>query len=351
MGAGIQPGGLAGMANAPAGVRNQVTLPQEYSGIASALERMASSMTDADTARNLRWQRAVNGETTKMATWKIEATAAHGLQFFAYMQPGEAFVMMGHSMSTIYSTATDIASFHGKIVLFMGDRKITRECTPVVLPPQSAFEWKKCKVIDNPTSLQEWYANNTDQYGKLWDPQATDGTKVEVCVPRMIALPLRAAQIYQQHGGAVMPHELLTAIEAHLASPGTTLGNGDEWGLIKKWLLVAAQMDGNPTKSKSHIAFATDAILTNDEHIHQWFNERIDATLGRRPEATTTSTPGGMQENMVAVSGMIAAEVGKGMGKAMQRATRSNPTPASISGSSDDAKPYTQDHIATLLVT
>ena len=92
-------------------------------------------MTDADTSRSLRWQQNVNGDAAKIAAWKVEATALPGLQFFAYMQPGEAFLVVGHTLSTIYSTTTDIASYHGKVVLFTGDRTATRECIPVVLPP------------------------------------------------------------------------------------------------------------------------------------------------------------------------------------------------------------------------
>jgi len=69
-----------------------------------------------------------------------------------------------------------------------------------------SFEWTKCKVLDDPTALQEWYANDRSQYGKLRDFQQGDEAKVDVSVPQMIALPLRAAQLYQKFGGAVMPH-------------------------------------------------------------------------------------------------------------------------------------------------
>jgi hypothetical protein len=93
-------------------------------------------------------------------------------------------------MATIYSTTTDIASFHGKVVLFTGNCKGTCNCNPVILPPQSAFEWKKCSVVDDKEKLLSWYADNPSEYGKLWDPMANDGPKVERCVPRMIALPL-----------------------------------------------------------------------------------------------------------------------------------------------------------------
>ena len=79
-------------------------------------------MTNADTSRSLRWQWDVNGDATKLAAWKVEATALPGLQFYAYMQPGEVFLVVGHTLSTIYSTTTDIANYHGKVVLFTGDR-------------------------------------------------------------------------------------------------------------------------------------------------------------------------------------------------------------------------------------
>ena len=113
------------------------------------------------------------------------------------MQPGKAFLVIGHSLSTIYSTATDIASYHGKVILFTGYCKGTHECIPVVLPPQNAFEWKKCLVLDDRTKLRDWYANNPSEYGKLWDLLPTNGIMVEILVPQTIALPLQAAKLYQ----------------------------------------------------------------------------------------------------------------------------------------------------------
>jgi hypothetical protein len=77
-------------------------------------------MTDADTTRSLRWQLEVKGDTKKIAPWKIEATTVPGLQFYAYLQPGEAFLVVGHTLSTIYSSTTDVTTHHGKVVLFTG---------------------------------------------------------------------------------------------------------------------------------------------------------------------------------------------------------------------------------------
>jgi hypothetical protein len=196
-----------------------------------ALERLAPIITDADTSRNLRWQQSVAGDATKLALWKIDATSSPGLQFYAYMQPSEAFMVVGHSLFTIYSTTTDIATFHGKVVLFMGDCIGTRECVPIILPPKSTFKWKKCSVIDEKEKLLSWYADNPSEYGNLWEPTIADGTKVEVHIPRMIALPLRAASLYHQFKGAVMPHELLNAIENiwQVHSPPSAMGTTGVW--------------------------------------------------------------------------------------------------------------------------
>ena len=203
--------------------------------------------------------------------------AIPGLQFYAYdMQLGEAFLVVGHTLSTIYSTTTDVANYHGKVILFTGDRTATRECVPVVLPPLAAFAWEKCMVVDDRSKLAEWYADNHAEYGNLWDPTQQDGTRTELLVPRMIALPLWAAKLYHNFNGAVMPHELLAALEQHLSSPATALGNGDEWGLVQRWLLVAAQRDdggGDPTKRQSHITFNRGSLLSNDALIHRWTND------------------------------------------------------------------------------
>ena len=138
----VQPGGNTGVGGTPT-VPGRVThgaISHKYSGITMALKRLAPTMTDADTSRNLRWQQAVAGDAAKLTMWKMEATSSPDLQFYAYMQPGESFMVVGHSMATIYSTMTDIATLHGKVVLFTGDRKGTHECVPIVLPPQSAFK-------------------------------------------------------------------------------------------------------------------------------------------------------------------------------------------------------------------
>jgi hypothetical protein len=150
-----------------------------------------------------------------------------------------------------------------------------------------------------------------------------------------------------------MPQELLDAVEKHLTSPTTSLDNKDNWGLVQKWLLAAAQKDGgsgDPAKSKSFIAFRTDALLSSNNLIHRWMTERLDNTLGRRPENASTKV--GTQGNMAVVQnmlGIIATEVGRVLGLAMQNVVKAEPMQAKGTRAGEDAKPYTQDQVATLL--
>ncbi len=68
-----------------------------------------------------------------------------------------------------------------------------------------------------------------------------------------------------------MPHELLASIERHLASNATSLGNGDDWKLVRTWLIVASQRDdggGDPIKFKLFLSVQTDPLFSNDPPHH-----------------------------------------------------------------------------------
>jgi len=97
-------------------------------------------------------------------------------------------------------------------------------------------------------------------------------------------------------------------------------------------------------------AFLTDALLSNDDLIHCWIADKLDSTLGSRPELTSTTVE--IQGNMAVVQnmpGIIAMEVGHGLGVAMQNVAISGKQQAGGTIGSKEAKPYTQDQVATLL--
>jgi hypothetical protein len=85
----VQPGGTAaGLAQAAAGMGVQgPAISQEYSGISTALERLASTNHNGCgflKKSPLAAVQVVDGEAIKLATWKLEAMTFPGLQFYAH---------------------------------------------------------------------------------------------------------------------------------------------------------------------------------------------------------------------------------------------------------------------------
>jgi len=65
--------------------------------------------------------------------------------------------------------------------------------------------------------------------------------------------------------------------------------------------------------------FAQTPSCPINNFIHQWIADKLDSTLGSCPELASTAV--GIQENMAVVqnmSGIVATEVGHGLGVAMQ---------------------------------
>jgi hypothetical protein len=93
-----------------------------------------------------------------------------------------------------------------------------------------------------------------------------------------------------------------------------------------------------------------DALLSDDDFIHWWITEKLDATLGSRPKnASTKVRIKGNMADVQNLSGIIATEVGRGQGVAMQNAAKAGLMQADGTRAGEDTKPYTQDQVATLL--
>jgi hypothetical protein len=78
--------------------------------------------------------------------------------------------------------------------------------------------------------------------------------------------------------------------------------------------------------------------------------EKLNTTLGRQPKNASTKV--GIQGNMAVVQnmlGIIATEVGCGLGVAMQNAAKAGPMQADGTRAGEDTKPYTQGQVTTLL--
>jgi hypothetical protein len=72
-----------------------------------------------------------DGNTTVTPAWKAEVASLPSLQIFAFMQPGDTFVIVCHTLVFMtYSTNLDVLTYNENVVLFTGDRHGGRNCTP-----------------------------------------------------------------------------------------------------------------------------------------------------------------------------------------------------------------------------
>ncbi len=129
-----------------------------YSGIGAALERLSAyGKTNEATSQNLKWQRNVNGDLNKAAAWTAEATSLSSLQFFALMQPGQAHIVVGHSMSTIYSTTTNVESLHGKLTYSQATIRAAESASPSSCPRSALSSGRSAR----PSMTRRNYAPGT----------------------------------------------------------------------------------------------------------------------------------------------------------------------------------------------
>ena len=120
------------------------------------------------------------------------------------------------------------------------------------------------------------------------------------------------------------PHEVLRTIDEYLPNDAYTATL--DWGLLRKWCLVASQSGTQQNKSKLNLD--TTPVTIDDEEFDRWMGNRLNVSLGPRPlvaasapqPATTASTNAAeylalskmLATNMLQFSQNIAAQVGTG---------------------------------------
>ena len=118
------------------------------------------------------------------------------------------------------------------------------------------------------------------------------------------------------------PHEVLRTIDEYLPNDAYTATL--DWGLLRKWCLVASQSGTQQNKSKLNLD--TTPVTIDDEEFDRWMGNRLNVSLGPRPlvaasapqPATTASNTAAeylalskmLATNMLQFSQNIAAQVG-----------------------------------------
>jgi hypothetical protein len=126
--------------------------------------------------------------------------------------------------------------------------------------------------------LEAFYANDTNG-GTLWTPAATDGNPEDIAVPYLLSIPALIVNLLRDQGQAQTPHEVLRTIDEYLPNDAYTATL--DWGLLRKWCLVASQTGIQQNKSKLNLH--TTPVTTDDEEFDWWMGNRLDVSFGPWP--------------------------------------------------------------------
>ncbi len=230
----------------------------------------------------------------------------------------------------------------------MGDRTLTKEPTPILMPPRKAWDWVKVRVATDGLALITYYKGEPSNRGTLWTPPV-GSEETEATVPRLLHIPLVLFDKIRMGGRPLVPHEVLSIILEYVESIADKAPEvGQAWQLAMQWCVVAAQRN---SQGDSHVAFSVDAITETDDAIFcQWAETRLNGTMGTKP-----TTPGAMAMPLGGTHpqahGQFAAELGRGGALGLQALGPLKPSAGNQGGGGEsESKPlYTEEDIAALM--
>ena len=186
---------------------NQPPSPQEeFSGITMALKKQGHQNYEIPAvAAEPALQREIQGSTSKQMAFKEFATNYTQLRVYLAMVGEQKNVTMIHTLGTLYSIRTATNAYQGKAMGFIGDRRATKEPTPVCLPQVKAWQWYSGQVNMDKDNFVEFF-ENVDNKHSWWTPslQMTSETKM----PNLLALPNAMVEILRES-----PADILAAME------------------------------------------------------------------------------------------------------------------------------------------
>ncbi len=298
---------------------------------------------ETSVAAELAWQREVKGDKAKNDAFVEQVLAKQHFQAFAFMKPGSPWVHMGHGLGKFFAYTNTVPDLEGKVLMFVGDRRGTRDPMVVQPPVQTTWKWASVIAVLDAAALAAYC--QTDGGTGLWRPGPGEGTGVEVKVPYVLALPFVLME-FMVAKGQCRPHQLLEEIVR--LEGGYSLAAG-AWELVKQWCLVAAQAkdDGN-----SHVALQLVPAFSAEEVFLMWCERRMDNTLGVRSGGQGGGGAGQAQllahtahavQNMgnQMVAGIQAAMTGGTVGGARK-------SEGAASGTGGYGREYSKSHIAQL---
>ncbi len=322
-------------------------------GITTAIKKQGHQNYEISVmAAELALQREIQGSTTKQTAFREFATNYTQLRVYLAMVGEQKNVTLIHTLGTFYSIRTAMNAYQGKVMGFIGDRRATKEPTPVCLPQVKAWQWYSGQVNMDKNDFVEFFKNEDNKL-RWWTPslQMTSETKA----PYLLALSNVMVEILWESRGASTPADVLAAMEEVTLRMGGGLPD-DQWKTITDWCLVARQADTN--NRKSLLSIEVESVVIDDDEFDTWVESKLDMALGKRPAKhwppqITTAPQLPEHDHLQIMARLLASTVRQGMMQFTQAvATQSGAGGAGLLGQGttplEMSKGFDRDQIAEL---
>jgi hypothetical protein len=291
--------------------------------------------------------RGIPGDLANRTSFREFVVNVQEFRVYLAMLGNQTHVSMIHTPRVYYSLGSATSTYQGKVLAFIGDRRATKEPTPICLPTTKTWEWHTGEAIMDFDKFSEFHGVETNN-GNLWTPAAGDGAPAEGKVPNIVAIPNMLVDLLRNQGSAITPYDVLAAIDEFVQQSGQP---GDHWEYVRKWCLVAGQAN---TNGKSKVFLDTTPVTVDDEDFDRWVGSRLDTAFGSRPLMAAGPAVGrsGNQPAMdfLALSRMLSTTIGTNMMQFSQAVTLAGGVAGATGGDTALAtgKGFDQDQIAKL---
>jgi hypothetical protein len=320
-----------------------------YSGIDSVIQKLGGKMCDPVTIQaELAVQlRGTPGDLANRTSFCEFVVNVQEFRVYMAMLGNHTHVSMIHTPGVYYFLASATSTYQGKGLAFIGDRRATKEPTPICLPTTKTWEWHTSNAVMDFEKFSEFH-NVEANKGNLWTPTVGDGVHDELMVPNLLAISNMLVNLLRNQGSAVTPHDVLASIDNFVQEIGEP---GHHWEYVRKWCLVAGQANAN---GKSKVCLDTTPVTVDDEDFDRWVGTCLDIAFGPRPP-TAAGPSAGLTSNQPAMdflklSQMLSTTIGTNK---MQFSQAVTPT-VGAAGATDSetalatGKGFDQDQIAKL---
>jgi len=160
-----------------------------------------------------------SGDLANRTSFREFVANVQEFRVYLAMLGNQTHVTMIHTPGVYYSLTSATSTYQGKVLDFIGDRRATKEPTPIFLPTMKTWDWHTSNAVMDFDKFIEFHDVEASK-GNLWMPTVGDGAPAKLKVPNLVAIPNMLVNLLRNQGSAVTPYDVLASIDDFVQQSG-----------------------------------------------------------------------------------------------------------------------------------